>query len=130
MKNTRTISEAPSLTHSVVQAEWTAMMERLKEVATVLEHSELADGVSTGYIILPAFTDMYVVERILFCNLLFEPRTRIENGSTIEIHGNWRFTWRRYAEWSMRPAPFRRMYLEEESLQVFAYQYDVVEVLV
>jgi hypothetical protein len=132
--NARTIERAKDiavLPRGTVQAEWTAMMEGIREVADVLEHAHLVEVQATAYLILPAFTNMDAVERILFCNLLFDPHTRIDNGRTIEVHGTWRSTWRRYAEWTMRPAPFQRLFMEgEEEVKVFAYQYDVVEVAV
>lgn len=125
---------APALPHlapSLVQNEWTAMMARIQEVATVLEYAQLAEATATGFLIVPAFTDIAAVERILFCNLLFDPLTRIEDGRTVEIHGAWRNTWRRYAEWTVREAPFQRLHMPgEHEVKAYAYHYAVVEVVV
>ena len=96
----------PSLPSKVVQAEWEAMLTRLKEVARVVDHSHSVDALQHGYIILdPIGTDVDKAEEIILCNLLFSPRSRIEDDRTIEISGSWLWQWRRYTPWSLAEEP-------------------------
>ena len=95
-----------SLPHKTLQTEWEAMLARLKEVAHVLDYAAHVDAKQTGYIILdPIGTDLEKAEEIILSNLLFEPRSRIEDGDTIEIAGDWLWSWRRYTPWTLVDQP-------------------------
>lgn len=90
-----------SLPHSTVQAEWNAMMDRLKEVARVRDHSHGVDALEHGFITLARIgSDLAKAEEIVLCNLLFNPRSRIEDEETVEIVGDWLWNWRRYTPWT------------------------------
>ena len=99
-------SPTTSLPYKTLQTEWEAMLARLKEVAHVLDYAAQVDAKQTGYIILdPIGTDLEKAEEIILSNLLFEPRSRIEDGDTIEIAGDWLWSWRRYTPWTLVDQP-------------------------
>ena len=91
----------PSLSFHTVQAEWNAMMDRLKEVARVRDHSHTVTAIENGSItLIRKGSDVEKAEEIIFCNLLFNPRSRIEDEETVEIVGEWLWQWRRYSPWN------------------------------
>jgi hypothetical protein len=123
--------EKAPIPRNVVQKEWEAMMARLKEVATVLEHTTQVDSIMDGYVILdPVGTDLPKAEEILFSNLLFQPHARVENGRTIEITGQWLRAWRRYTSWRTAnvrlPAWFTA---NEPHVREFRYALEVEQVM-
>lgn len=90
------------LTLKTVQAEWDAMIARVKEVAHVIEHAQHVHALTTAHIIIdPVGSDVAKAEDIIFWNLLFRPIGRVDDGRTVEISGEWLWSWRRYATWQL-----------------------------
>jgi hypothetical protein len=126
-ENMSTRAVAPPITQREVREEWNAMMERVREVARVYEYSTEVDMHRPGYLILDATrSDIDQVESILFWNLLFIPRSRVDDGKTIEISGDWLKSWRRYTPWSV-VAEDKPRYISEKRPEVRVYRYGLGE---
>jgi hypothetical protein len=117
-------SSQVNVPRQVVQAEWEAMMERVKEVAHVLEHSTEVDPQVAGYIILDATRgDVPKAEEVIFWNLLFRPSSRVDDGRTVEISGEWLWSWRRYGAYELLDDQRTRWFKENRpELKMFRYQ--------
>jgi hypothetical protein len=124
------MSQAPVLPRKAVQDEWDAMMRRIHEVATVLEASTQVDALNYACIIFdPVGSDLAMVEEILLSNLLFHPRTRTEDGRTVEFVGAWLWSWRRYAAWTTEETRMNKWIADKyPGMRVYAYKLESVQV--